>query len=276
MATDTLMPAPQAPGQQAARSSWRVACSVWFATFMREAISRTMADRMGWFWMIFEPLAIIAIMVSVRGLFMSGSHVSGADYVAWMVVGMMGFTLFRENMMRSIGAIEANRGLFAYRQVKPVDPVLVRCFLEGMLKSLIFLLFIVIGSLLKFELIPDHPFGVLLDWLSLWALGCGVGLTLSVAADLVPEIGKIARIMGLPLLLLSGVIIPAVYVPHQFRQYLLWNPIVHGLESMRLSFFGGYHTIDGIDMTYLWFWALGSITLGLALHMRFHDKLKAH
>lgn len=258
------------------RSPWRVTRSVWFAMFMREAISRTMADRMGWFWMIFEPLAIIGVMVSVRGLFMSGRHIAGADYVAWMVVGLMGFTLFRENMMRSVGAVEANRGLFAYRQVKPIDPVLVRCFLEGMLKTLIFLMFIGVGSLLKFELIPDYPLGVVFDWLSLWALGWGFGLTLSVCADLVPEIAKVVRILQLPLLLLSGVIFPVLYVPHEYREYLLLNPIVHGLESIRLSFFDGYHTIGGISETYLWFWALGSISLGLLLHARFRDKLKAH
>ncbi|WP_110710284.1 ABC transporter permease [Salinicola sp. CR57] len=274
--SDSSQPNFAGPSGGRARSSWRVARSVWFALFMRETISRTMADRMGWFWMIFEPLAIIGVMVSVRGLFMSGRHIAGADYVAWMVVGLMGFMLFRENMMRSIGAIEANRGLFAYRQVKPVDPVLVRCFLEGMLKSLIFILFITIGSLLKFELMPDYPFGAMMDWLSLWALGWGMGLTLSVLGDLVPEIGKVTRILNLPLLLLSGVIFPVLYVPHQYREYLLMNPIVHGLESMRMNFFSGYHTIDGIDMTYLWFWALALISLGLILHTRFRDQLKAH
>ncbi|WP_367379133.1 ABC transporter permease [Halomonas sp. PR-M31] len=83
------------------------------------------------------------------------------------------------------------------------------------------------------------------------------------------------RIITLPLLILSGVIFPINYIPHEFRQYVLWNPIVHGLESMRLSFFEGYHTLDGIDMTYLWLWALGLMTLGLMLHVRFAGRLKA-
>ncbi|KFF49713.1 ABC transporter permease [Gammaproteobacteria bacterium MFB021] len=258
------------------RGAWRVARSVWFAMFMREAISRTMADRMGWFWMIFEPLAIIGVMVSIRGLFMSGSEISGADHVPWMIVGLMGFGLFRENMMRALGAIDANKGLFAYRQVKPVDTVLVRCFLEGMLKSFLFLMFMLIGDLLKFELMPDHPLGVLLDWLSLWALGWGAGLTVSVLGDLVPEFGRVVRILNLPLLLLSGVILPVMYVPYPYRDYLLWNPLVHGLESMRVAFFPGYHTLNDIDMTYLWFWALSLLALGLLLHIRFAARLKAH
>nr|WP_298410333.1 ABC transporter permease [uncultured Halomonas sp.] len=263
-------------GALANRTSWRVAWSVWYALFMREAISRTMADRMAWFWMIFEPIAFIGVMVAVRSLVMGGGrHIAGADFIPWLVVGLLGFFLFRENLMRAIGAVDANKGLFAYRQVKPVDPVLVRAFLEGMLKSFIFLLFIAAGSLLKFDLVPAYPLGAILDWLSLWALGLGAGLTVSAAAALVPEIGRIVRILTLPLLILSGVIFPINYIPHEFRQYVLWNPIVHGLESMRLSFFEGYHTLDGIDMTYLWLWALGLMTLGLMLHVRFAGRLKA-
>lgn len=263
-------------GALANRTSWRVAWSVWYALFMREAISRTMADRMAWFWMIFEPIALIAVMVAIRSLVMGGGrHIAGADFIPWMVVGLLGFFLFRENLMRAIGAVDANKGLFAYRQVKPVDPVLVRCFLEGMLKSFIFLLFMAAGSLLKFDLLPVRPLGAILDWLSLWALGLGAGLTFSAAAALVPEIGRVVRIISLPLLILSGVIFPINYIPHQFRQYVLWNPIVHGLESMRLNFFEGYHTLDGIDMTYLWLWALGLMSLGLILHVRFAGRLKA-
>ncbi|WP_188112400.1 ABC transporter permease [Salinicola aestuarinus] len=261
--------------QRPRRGAWRVTRSVWFAMFMREAISRTMSDRMGWFWMLFEPLAIIVVMVSMRGLFLSGSEIAGADHVPWLVVGLMGFGLFRENMMRSLGAIEANKGLFAYRQVKPVDTVLVRCFLEGALKSLLFLIFIGIGTLLDFDLMPARPLGVMLDWLSLWALGWGAGLTVSVLGDLVPEVARVVRILNLPLLLLSGVILPVMFLPYPYSHYLLYNPIVHGLESMRMSFFDGYHTLNGIDMTYLWFWALALIALGLILHLRFAAKLKA-
>ena len=54
-----------------ARTPWQVTRSVWYAMFMREAISRTMADRMGWFWMVFEPVALIAIMALIRS-FVSG------------------------------------------------------------------------------------------------------------------------------------------------------------------------------------------------------------
>ncbi len=257
------------------RHPLRVTWDVWSAMYLREMIARTMADRMAWFWMIFEPVATVVVMVGVRTLIRGARHIGGADFVPWIIVGLMGFYLFREAMTRPMGAIEGNRGLFTYRQVLPIDPVLVRCFVEGMIRSFIFLIFVFVGSMLKLDMLPDHGFGVMMDWLSLWVLGVGFGVLVSVAGGLVPEIIRVVRILMLPLLLLSGVIFPVSYVPSQFQQLLLLNPIVHGLESMRLSFFENYHTIPGINMVYLWMWSLSTLCLGLVMHVRFAWRLKA-
>jgi capsular polysaccharide transport system permease protein len=81
--------------------------------------------------------------------------------------------------------------------------------------------------------------------------------------------------VSLPLLILSGVIFPLNFLPYELQQYLLLNPIVHGLESLRSSFFSQYQPVKGVELSYLWDWALSLITLGLMLHIRFEMRLKA-
>ncbi|WP_230086344.1 ABC transporter permease [Halomonas sp. 328] len=243
--------------------------------FMRELVARTMADRFAWFWMIFEPIAFVAVFIAVRSLIRGDRLVIGADFIPWLIVGLMGFFLFREGMTRPVGAIDANRGLFAYRQVLPIDPVLVRIALEGLLRSVVFLIFIVGALLLGFDLYADLPLTAMGAWMSLWALGAGVGLTLSAATALVSEIGRLVRMMTIPLMLLSGVIAPITLKPHHLQQIMLYNPIVHGIEQLRLGFFENYKTVQGIDPLYIWLCALSLISFGLILHMRFVEKLKA-
>ncbi|WP_366645545.1 ABC transporter permease [Amphritea sp.] len=242
---------------------------------MREALARTTMDRMAWFWMLLEPIALIAMMVGIRAVISSGQHIGGVHFIPWLICGLFSFFLFRENMMRSIGAINANKGLFAYRQVKPIDPVFIRCYLEGMLKSFIFILFIIVGMLLEIDLVPADPLGALFIWLLLWMLGIGAGLTLSVLSELVPEIGRVVQLTSMPLILISSVMIPLNYLPHEIQQYLMLNPIVHGVESLRACFFESYRAIQGISIVYLSVWALGSVSLGLLLHLRFAMRLKA-
>ena len=259
-----------------ARSPWQVTKAVWYAMFMRELVARTMADRMAWFWMIAEPLAMVALMVFIRSLVMGGGMMlMNAEFIPWMIVGLLGFYLFRENLTRSLAAIDMNRMLFAYRQVKPVDTVLVRCYLEFVLKTFIFILFIVGGALLELPLIPELPIEAIFAWFSLWTLGLGLGLVFSVLSTLVNEIGILVRVTTLPLLLMSGVMIPATIVPQHLQPYFLMNPIVHGVETLRMSFFQHYVTIPGIDQSYLWYWALSSMLIGLILHKHFEPRLKA-
>ena len=257
------------------RTSWQVTRSVWHALLMREMLSRTTGDRFAWFWVIVEPAAMIVVMVSVRTLIGRGGHIGGASSLPWLICGLFGFFLFRENMMRSMGAVNANKGLFTYRQVKPIDPVLIRCYLEGMLKSFIFILFILLGLLLDIDLLADSPLEAIFVWFSLWILGLGAGLILSALSTLVPEIGRIVSILQIPLLLLSGVLLPLNFLPHDLQQYILLNPIVHGLESLRLSFFSSYRSMEGISMSYLWFWALSLNVIGLLLHLRYSMRLRA-
>lgn len=243
---------------------------------MREAVARTMADRMAWFWMLAEPIAMVGIMLLVRVVVMGRNRlIYNAEFVPWLIVGLLGFFLFRENMTRSMGAVEANQGLFAYRQVKPIDPVLVRCFLEGMLKTFILVLFIGIGLLLALDILPDQPLQAAWAWFSLWMLGLGIGLVLSAVVNLVKEIGILVRMLTMPLLLLSGVILPIRMLPHFLQEWLMWNPIAHGLELLRLGFFEMYPVAVGADYYYLWYWILGTVLLGLMLHLKFEMRLKA-
>jgi len=218
---------------------------------------------------------MVLLMLVVRTVVLGRMrHIDGAEFIPWMIVGLLGFYLVRENMMRPIGAIDANKGLFAYRQVKPIDPVLVRCYLEGLLKSFIFILFIIGATLLGFELIPAAPLEGIFVWFSLWCLGLSAGLIFSVLAGMVPEIGKVLRIISMPLLIISGVIFPLNFLPHELLVYVMWNPIVHGLESLRGAFFPLYRPITGTSLLYLWYWILGMATLGLMLHVRFELRLK--
>lgn len=258
------------------RSHWQVTRSVWFAMFMREAISRTMTDRLGWFWMIVEPMAMIAIMVLIRSLIShSNGLIMGADFIPWMITGMMGFFLVREGMLRSLGSVDANKALFAYRQVQPVDTVLVRNFVEGMLRTFIFLLFVVGGLLLGLDMFPEQAISAMSAWLALWSLGLGAGLVVSVAGTLVPELARIIRMLSLPLLILSGVLLPLHVLPHRALEYLMLNPVAHGLELLRLGFFENYRFVQGTSYTYLWLFILSLNALGLLMHRYYRDRLKA-
>lgn len=258
------------------RSPWQVTWSVWHALFMREVLARTMGDRMGWFWLLGEPIAFIAFMVSIRTFLGRTREVIGAEFVPWLIIGLTGFFLIRNAITRGMSAIQANQALFAYRQIKPVDPLLVRHAMEGLLQTIVLLILIGVAVLSEVDgVLPDDVLGVTFFWLSLWLLGLGFALVVSVAVRLIPDLERLVKMSTFPLLILSGVILPLQRFPPSILEYLLYNPIAHGLELLRSRYFEGYHLLTGVSLEYLWRWILLSLALGLALHARFERKLKA-
>ncbi|MDP5189406.1 ABC transporter permease [Rheinheimera baltica] len=257
------------------RSSWQVTLDVWRAMFLREIVSRISADRLGWVWLLIEPVLHIVLFVAIRQLMGRVRFIPGAEFVPWFVVGMMGFFLFRQAITRSMGAINGNKALFAYRQVQPLDAVLVRCFIEGLLKTLVLLLIVGGATVLEYHILPHDLLGVILIWGFIWLLGTSIGIVLSVLNTVMPETEKVVGLIMLPLYFLSGVMVPIQFLPHALHPYLLLNPITHGIESLRHQFFEHYQTIAGIDLMYMGQWTLCCFFLGLLLHLRYRIRLIA-
>lgn len=257
------------------RSSLQVTLHVWYALFMREAMARMTGDRFGWTWMLLEPIAHIMIMISVREFMGRIRFIPGADFIPFLIVGIMGFFVFRDAVTRSMSAINANTGLFAYRQVHPVDTVIVRAALEGALKAVVFLILICGAAFIGMNIIPHDPLRIVAGWFTLWCLGLGLGLIFSIVVTLVQETEKVIKMIMFPLYFLSGVIIPVQFMPHSVQQVLIYNPILHAIESMRFGFFSSYRSVHGIELMYPLAIALSLILLGLMLHIRLKTKLMA-
>lgn len=258
----------------ASRGDAAVTLSVWKALFLREALVRLFSKRAGVVWLLAEPLANIVILMVVFSV-MGIRHFGGIDTGIWVMAGMIGFFMFRRTGIIAMKAIQMNRPLYTYRQVKPVDTVLVRGAVEGVIMFLVSIILLLGAGFLSLDVIPVDPILVVGNVFVLWLLGMGFGLVTSVATELVPELGEILNLIMMPLYFLSGVIFPVDLIPPPFRDWVLLNPIVHGVEGIRLGFASHYHSIAGLNLWYPLAVALVLIVLGLALHRRFANRMLA-
>jgi len=256
------------------RTSWLIAWTVWKALFLREAVARLSARRAAWVWILLEPIVHIVFLYVLFG-FILQKVISGIDGGLFMTTGVLGFFLAQNAAMRTKDAIQGNVALLTYRQVLPVDTVLVRGALEALL-FLVSALFLFTGlGLLGYQIFPHNVLQVMLGFGALWLSGMGLGLMLSVGSQLIPEVGKVAGMVFRPLYFLSGVMYPASAIPPAYQSWFLLNPFVHGIEIVRTGFFPQYHTIPGVSLGYLLGFALFTVCLGLALHVRFATRLVA-
>ncbi len=247
--------------------------SVWHAIFLREMLQRLFGNRMNWAWLILEPAAHIVLFVTLWTAIRQ-RQMGGMDMASWLAVGMLAFFTFRRTGLMTLYSINCNKAFFAFRQVRPFDVAFIRACVEGYI--MLFLSFFILGgaAFLGKDVFPHDVLLILAGFLGLWLFALGFGMVNSVVLRLIPETKQLLNFTMLPLYFISGVIIPPASIPLAYREYLAYNPLVHGIESIRMGFFPLYSTIP-LNLGYLYLWALCSIVLGLVLYRIYEARLVA-
>jgi capsular polysaccharide transport system permease protein len=260
---------------RSARSPFTVTLAVWRALFLREAVARLARNPMAWFWLIAEPVGHIVLLM---WLFLVGFRqraIAGADTSVFIMIGVLAFFLPRNMMNQGISVVDASEALYTYRQVKPIDTVIARVLLESLLASLVFLVVWAGAAVLGFPVSVADPLGALGAAGALWLAGFGLALSFSVIANFNAQTGHLVRLLMGPLYLFSALMYPTVAIPPSMRDAVLLNPLVHGIESLRLAFMPAYKVPAGIDLGYLYQFGVMLVFAGLALHVRYRGLLTA-
>jgi capsular polysaccharide transport system permease protein len=256
----------------ATRSPLQVMWSVWSALFLREALARLFTRRGAWAWLMIEPVFHIAYLVIIFAVIRVHS-VSGFDTGLWIAVGILAYFTFERVSVETANAINANKSLFSYRQVKPIDTMLVRAFLEVLLLSVVAMIIFSAAAMLGHTVLPHDPFALFSAISGLWLLALGWGLVRAVLNDLVPEINFVVNFAMKPMYLVSGVMVPLSSIPFPYRDWLLYNPVAQGIEAARAGFSATYHPVSGLSVPYLFGFTLVLFFMGLLLMRRFAVRL---
>lgn len=253
------------------QSSWEVQKTVLFAIFVRELGARFGRFKLGYFWAILEPVAMVSVLCGVRVLF-GNDDIEGLDFPVFFASGVLGYLLFQHIAIGSLGAVEANHSLFNYQRVKPSDTVLARALLE----VIIFLataLVIFLG--LAWLGYTFHWRDTLLFFSALGGLmmvSLGLGFALSVIGPLWQESKKVVPVLLRPMFFISGIFFSANSLPERWKTWALLNPLLHSSELMRRAMFEEYTSEEG-SLTYLCLFGLVTLFLGLCFYRVFRVKV---
>ncbi|TCW51812.1 capsular polysaccharide transport system permease protein [Phytobacter diazotrophicus] len=234
------------------------------ALFLREIKTRFGKYRLGYFWAVLEPAAHLLVLMVIFGFIMHRT-MPDISFPVFLLNGIIPYFIFTNITNRSIGAIEANLGLFNYRPVKPIDTIIARASLETLIYAAVYLMLMAIVWVLGEEYSVTNILILVFSWFLLIIFSCGLGLVFMVLGKTFPELAKFLPIVLKPLYFISCIMFPIHSVPKGYWHYLLWNPIVHAIELSRESVVAGYLT-DGVSLGYLALSAIIMLFIGLALY----------
>lgn len=246
-----------------ARTPFEIQKAVVFALFVRELKTRFGKYRLGYVWALLEPVAHVTVLSMIWSA-MGHSEFNGIPVPMFLITGIVPFLFFQKTTTFCMNAIDSNRGLFNYRQVRPIDPVLARIVLEVLIYFISYLVLLFIaGWFFGYNVKMDDPLGLIIINSILLISTVGVGLTFSVYGTLYPEIIKLIPILLYrPMYFISGILFPLSVVPSDYRYLLLWNPLLHIIEYNHEYYFEGFKA-EGTNLIFVLLFALGSLTFGL-------------
>ena len=261
------------PIRPISRSALVTMRDVIFAIFMRELKTRFGAYRLGFAWAVLEPLSFIVFMSWLRSL-LGYSDVYGVPMLMFFALGILHYNLFSSILQQTSASISGNRGLFAYRQVKPIDAVAARTILEVFIYASATLVLLVLYYWAGFRLELDDFLLVLSVLVAFVLLGLGIGLFITSIILFMPEFEKIVGMLTRPLFFLSGIFFSLNDIPSQFHSLLLINPLLHGIELIRHGFYRSYPS-SGLSLEYLYLWVLGAMFIGFSCYRLVRSRLVA-
>jgi capsular polysaccharide transport system permease protein len=245
------------------RSPWTSQVLVLRALLRRVVVSRFGEYRLGFVWMLLEPL-LGTIMVGLLLGSLVQRTVPEIPYAFFLLQGFLLLKLFTSPMRSGMNAVNANQALLVYPTVKPLDPIIAR-YLYDLLSVLFSMsLFVVVGMWIGVSVSLANLHLLLYCYLLTWLTGSGFGLIFGVAVAHYNEIEKIFGVIQRPLVFVSAVLIPLNALPHSTQKYLLYNPLVHTIELSRNSLFPFYDA-SAVNLTYPTIFSIITLAFGLVL-----------
>lgn len=216
------------------RTSLQIQIAAIRALFWREIHTRFGAYnlRLGYLWVLLAPgMQVLFFLVVFSTIKLK--VVPYMDFSLFLVSGILPWAVFSGSASRALGAVEANKGLFNYRPVMPIDTIIARTTLEALLSFNVFVVFLFFlwwfGKIISIEHIPL----MVISWILLWIFSIGFSLIMMVIGHWSAEVGRFIVIFVRVLYFGSGIMYSLHILPPQVLKYVLWNPIPHVIEHIR-------------------------------------------
>lgn len=242
--------------------SWSIQRRVIWALVLREIMTRYGRHNIGFLWLFVEPMMFT---VGVTAIWTATKSVHGSDLpiVAFAVTGYSSVLLWRNMPGRCIGALGPNLPLLYHRNVRPIDIYASRLLLEVAGATMSFVFLVLFFAFCGWLEMPEDVLQIVGGWLMLAWFGFGLALFFGALSEESETVEKIWHPLSYLLFPLSGAAFMVDALPEAAQDFVLWLPMVHGVEYLREGYFGSNMTAH-YDLAYMAMVNLGLTVLGLS------------
>jgi ABC-2 type transport system permease protein/capsular polysaccharide transport system permease protein len=204
---------------------------------MSEILTRYVRHNIGFLWLFVEPM-LFTTGVTILWTIAKAAHGSSLPIVAFALTGYSSVLLWRNMPARCIGAVEPNLALMYHRNVRVIDVFLARLILEAGGATISFVTLGLFYTYIGWLDPPRDVLTVVEGWLMIAWFGSSLAMFLGALAEkseLVERLWHPVQYLAFPL---SGAAFMVDALPPVAQHYILYVPMVNGVELVREGYFG--------------------------------------
>lgn len=212
-------------------------------------------------WLVVEPSYQVGFVVATYWL-MNKMFIMDVYAAPFAVVGVGAWLMFRTTVLKLIshtaGASQAQLS-----RISRLDDLASHAIFVGLLY--LFVVIAMLSTLAAFGYtfkINNAPLA-LAWWFAIWIFAFGLGMSGAALASKYYWARKAMPLVLRKLMVFSGIVMVTEQLPDPYKVYFLWNPLLHGIQSLRGALFLQYNSVDA-EPLYFIFAALMSLAIGLA------------
>jgi len=217
--------------------SLRIQLHVIGALLMREIVTRYGRESLGFLWLFVEPM-MFTLGVTALWAGVGVRHSGNLPLVAFAVTGYSSVLLWRNCANRCSMAIPPNMGLLFHRNVRVLDLFVTRILLEVAGATTSFLVLSIIWIGLEWMDPPVDMPRLLMAWGLLAWFGASLALVIGGGTAHSETIERLWHPAAYLLFPLSGAAFMVDWMPSRLQEFVLWIPMVDGVEMLRDGYFG--------------------------------------
>jgi len=241
------------------------------ALALREIQSQQANLAYGFGWVFFDAfLAFASLMVMKFAI--RGFNRPGVPPVTFIVSGLIPWMMFQSTYHVPPSAISKGKKLLQLPIITELDLVLASALRIFTVYTILFIVLGVIATFADGIPPPRFPLGIALLFICLSLMGIAFGILLMALYRLYSPAAKFVGFFLRFMMITSGVIFSLTMFPPTIWPYLLWNPLLHVEELLRVYWFNNYET-PGISPLYIAESLLGMTFFGLLLERYLRRRL---
>jgi capsular polysaccharide transport system permease protein len=225
----------------------------------------------GFGWVFFDAfLGVAGLMIMKFGI--RGFSRPGVPQYTFLVSGLLPWMLFSATYGSPSSAISKGKNLLQLPIVTELDLVFASALRIFLVYTILFVVLATLAAIGDGIGLPRFPLGVVLLYLNMSLMGIGFGFVLTALNRLYAPAAKFTGFFLRFMMILSGVIVSLTLFPPTVWPYLLWNPLLHAEELLRVYWFTNYETPE-VSALYVAECSLGVVFFGLLLERYIRRRL---